>query len=617
MSLNILWLLVVILIHSCYSVWEEDATKKHIKHFDPNKERERPSWAGDLVVTYEKNTDPSARLKRRVKSVTSIVVPLNPVGRERWAPSDITGFFDTGTVTRHHEQTLNRGHVIGMALGGADMPDNIVPQYSEWQNPGDYGPWGLLEQKIRRFTMTKYGWGDLKAPTYSKLAGYGAVVENRKVTLTWNMIYDDTFEGGRVPIKYTGRYGTQKSYYDVSFPSTEAYKGWPPAKSTHHRIVEKQGDGIKLPKIPKALLKRGQYTSYQKKENNKMKAEEDNLKRAIRKNDLTDDEAAELQSYGNRKDFWTRGYKWFLIEEDIQSKRVQVNEIQLFVKRFIAAKNVDRLEEMIKKFHWIPLDTFVKTIKKKCPKISAYKFYQKKQFNILQNNILALNSAIHKYWEKKYTDVTTRKTFIKKPPVDLDTIIKRNQKRMWDYQQLDLQDPVMKKKEFDEMVSLSKLVLTQPISLSKSVMTKKADTKLQKQKEQLVFLQEKFKRLKDWRVTRDKARKELLTKWEGLKLEPKPLLTVKGVVPSPAGIELENEIDEKEENYIFEKDMSELHLPYEPQRNVHVYGTDNRKLIFAIIIIFAVTCLFGCIGFVCGGLVAYFLSTSKTKEYCF
>jgi len=66
--------------------------------------------------------------------------PVNPTSTEDREPTvdPLNGFPCAGTP-------LGRGHLIGLFLGGPDIPHNYAPQYEQWQQGGD---WKQMETTI-------------------------------------------------------------------------------------------------------------------------------------------------------------------------------------------------------------------------------------------------------------------------------------------------------------------------------------------------------------------------------------------------------------------------------------------------------------------------------------
>jgi hypothetical protein len=114
---------------------------------------EKPKEYG---VTIEKETIEHVqgrKIERPVK-VSGLVYPTTTQGRKD-APESVSGI-RTGAkkfkddVPPHRNTGIvdaDKGHIMALELGGPDIPDNIVPQWSQWQRNGE---WRKTETAIRK-----------------------------------------------------------------------------------------------------------------------------------------------------------------------------------------------------------------------------------------------------------------------------------------------------------------------------------------------------------------------------------------------------------------------------------------------------------------------------------
>lgn len=111
----------------------------------------RPLWAG-LVMLDDfipgglrgQQLRPGAN----ARSVKGIIVPTSTKGR----PSPPAAY--SGTPTGKLYGT-DRGHLMGLELGGPDIHENIAPQTSLWQQSGG---WRDLEKAVVQEALQAMGW---------------------------------------------------------------------------------------------------------------------------------------------------------------------------------------------------------------------------------------------------------------------------------------------------------------------------------------------------------------------------------------------------------------------------------------------------------------------------
>eukprot|EP01083_Nonionella_stella_P222342 793554_1 len=115
----------------------------------------RPWWMSAVIIETDQNS---------YYRLTGTVIPIS-VGHRGDTVGPTPGkTFNGADVGRC--SGYERGHVLGLRLGGPNHPFNIAAQTSGWQGTG--GEWYKLESKIFAFCMECSGWKD--APTYKKAA---------------------------------------------------------------------------------------------------------------------------------------------------------------------------------------------------------------------------------------------------------------------------------------------------------------------------------------------------------------------------------------------------------------------------------------------------------------
>lgn len=114
----------------------------------------RPPWAGPVEITWEEIMHVTSGRLARITSVAGIVVPGSTSGR-KGAPEPSSGF--RVSQSRPPEASLavsgrntgrpdlDKGHLMALELGGPDIPENIVPQWSNWQRNGR---WRQMEKAV-------------------------------------------------------------------------------------------------------------------------------------------------------------------------------------------------------------------------------------------------------------------------------------------------------------------------------------------------------------------------------------------------------------------------------------------------------------------------------------
>jgi hypothetical protein len=113
---------------------------KIFKDKNTGQVKPRPDWAEPVKITTEDLTLPGVT---RPTFVIGIVVPTETKGRPD-APPPICAF------SMQNNATMDRGHLMALELGGPDISENIVPQFSQFQQNG---PWKQAETAIKRYAI--------------------------------------------------------------------------------------------------------------------------------------------------------------------------------------------------------------------------------------------------------------------------------------------------------------------------------------------------------------------------------------------------------------------------------------------------------------------------------
>ena len=119
--------------------------------------KKRPAWAGLVSIATEEIQHKTYGLIARQTCVMGTVVSRSTKGR-KGAPEPSTGFRVSTSATpsgeplvfnkRNSGRTdLDKGHIMALELGGPDIPENIVPQWSNFQRNGK---WKKMENDIRK-----------------------------------------------------------------------------------------------------------------------------------------------------------------------------------------------------------------------------------------------------------------------------------------------------------------------------------------------------------------------------------------------------------------------------------------------------------------------------------
>jgi hypothetical protein len=117
---------------------------------------QRPSEFGPVKIEFEDILQPKGKVVRPVK-VSGLVYPQS-TGQRPGAPEPISGVHVSEAkagqpkVGAHGENARNqgladaqKGHIMALELGGPDIPQNIVPQWANWQSNG---VWRRMEKHV-------------------------------------------------------------------------------------------------------------------------------------------------------------------------------------------------------------------------------------------------------------------------------------------------------------------------------------------------------------------------------------------------------------------------------------------------------------------------------------
>jgi uncharacterized protein DUF4157/DNA/RNA non-specific endonuclease len=124
------------------------------------KGKKRPGWAGNVTIRFEELVPVNGLPIVRPVQVVGIIAPSVTKGRAS-APEPISGLrvsaaADVPARYRYNPETgenarntgivdAHKGHIMALELGGPDIPENIVPQFANWQANGE---WRQLEKDL-------------------------------------------------------------------------------------------------------------------------------------------------------------------------------------------------------------------------------------------------------------------------------------------------------------------------------------------------------------------------------------------------------------------------------------------------------------------------------------
>ena len=107
--------------------------------------KERPKEYGEVTIEHETIDHVQGRKIKRPVKVSGLVYPTSTQGRSS-APESVSGIQTgakkyEGDVPPHRNTGIvdaDKGHIMALELGSPDIPDNIVPQWSQWQRNGEW-----------------------------------------------------------------------------------------------------------------------------------------------------------------------------------------------------------------------------------------------------------------------------------------------------------------------------------------------------------------------------------------------------------------------------------------------------------------------------------------------
>ena len=162
--------------------------------------KKRPAWAGLVSIATEEIQHKKYGLIARQTSVMGIVAPRSTKGR-KGAPEPSTGFRVSTSAKPSSEPLvfngrnsgrtdLDKGHIMALELGGPDIPENIVPQWSNFQRNGT---WKKMENDVRKAAEELYDSDETKSLLFFAIVNYKAY---KDLTIA-------TFDGLCVPKGFT------------------------------------------------------------------------------------------------------------------------------------------------------------------------------------------------------------------------------------------------------------------------------------------------------------------------------------------------------------------------------------------------------------------------------
>ncbi|HEY5958774.1 MAG TPA: hypothetical protein VIV60_19570 [Polyangiaceae bacterium] len=117
----------------------------------------RPEWAGPVTIEDHKcRVQSSPLIEANARSVHGIVVPVITKARKGTKPPPP----QSGAATGKRVGT-DKGHLMGLELGGPDVTANIAPQSNLWQETGG---WRDVEKYVRDFALEVMRWDGAKDP---------------------------------------------------------------------------------------------------------------------------------------------------------------------------------------------------------------------------------------------------------------------------------------------------------------------------------------------------------------------------------------------------------------------------------------------------------------------
>ena len=135
--------------------------KKFNETFKPKggKMGQRAADSGPVTIETETFRHPVHGDITRPTKVEGLVQIMPTTGRDS-APEPVSGFRVSTTAVknpRFNERNegrtdVQKGHIMALELGGPDVPENIVPQWAQWQSNGR---WRQMERRVLDFAKEK------------------------------------------------------------------------------------------------------------------------------------------------------------------------------------------------------------------------------------------------------------------------------------------------------------------------------------------------------------------------------------------------------------------------------------------------------------------------------
>ncbi len=175
--------------------------------------KKRPSWAGPVSIVTEEIHHKIYGLIARQTSVMGAVVARSTKGRKS-APEPSTGFRVSTSPSplvfngrNSGRPDLDKGHIMALELGGPDISENIVPQWSNFQRNGK---WKRMENDIRK---TSESLDDDITLVFFALIHYKNYRDPSTATFT-GICVPKGFTVYTIEQDTTGRQGAQKLVFD-------------------------------------------------------------------------------------------------------------------------------------------------------------------------------------------------------------------------------------------------------------------------------------------------------------------------------------------------------------------------------------------------------------------
>eukprot|EP01083_Nonionella_stella_P104176 298222_1 len=166
-----------------------------------------------------------------VESVKAAIIPLVSMPTRSYTPVIFNGY-----DPHKHGNIYQRGHIIGLSLGGPNRAINIVSQMAGWQGNG---PWNDMEVAVRGFAIDKYGFAYRPVKTGQKVGKkyiYELKTTATKTTATKTTATNEINYKG---LKADGEPQPYRTPHSFVFMKVEILY--------EHRWWDQRADGVKVP----------------------------------------------------------------------------------------------------------------------------------------------------------------------------------------------------------------------------------------------------------------------------------------------------------------------------------------------------------------------------------